>query len=141
MKKILLLSLLLNSIIFCDSANMKANAEILETLTIRVDKDVEFGKLAKGSTNNKAEGLFSVKGEAGEKINISFEGLENNQINLVHQSGAIITARFEGYQQNETTLQHYEFIQMNPVKFILDVPDNVVTGKYESEFKIKARYN
>lgn len=142
MKKTLLTTfLLVSSLLLSSEANMKVNANVLETLTVRIDQNAEFGNIAKGSTNNKAVGKFSIKGENGETVNVTFEGLENNEIQLSHISGKTMTARFEGIQSNQMTLPNATYNQFEELRFILDVPEDIVKGTYESEFKIKVKYN
>lgn len=142
MKKILLSLFILSSLtLYSSEANMNVNANVLDTLTIRIDQDVEFGNIAKGSSNNTAIGKFSIKGENGETVNVKFEGLENNEIQLVHISGKTMTARFEGIQSNQMNLQNSSFNQFEELRFVLDVPEDIAKGTYESEFKIKVKYN
>lgn len=141
MKKIILFSMLLLStkLLATDSANMNINATVMETLTVRKDEDVEFGKLAKGTSNNKAYGLYSVKGQGGEIVDINIGGIVNNTIPMTHISGATIYATIDRVNDKITCIQD-SYVQADKLNFTLDVPDSAVTGEYTGEIIIKARY-
>lgn len=138
--------LTLCAIAFCagafanDTATMNVSAEILETLTVRVDKHAEFGRLAKGTSKNEATGLYSVKGEGGNVANIVIEMPEDRRVRMEHQSGAAIYAVAD-HNLHALNLVQDQYVQSRPLKFTLDVPENAVTGIYTGTVLVKARYN
>lgn len=139
MKKILLFFAVTSVLLSNDI--MEVSASVLDTLTIRIDQNVEFGKVAKGSTQNKAEGKYSVRGQQGNQVKITFEGLDNNTIDLKSNDNRILTAQYLGPKEFETNLNDSSFVSLPPLEFSLDVPQEIEQRDYLAEFKIIARYN
>lgn len=140
MKKILAMVFMLSSISYSEIAtNMEVKATVMETLTVRTDKDVDFGKLAKGTSNNTAYGLYSVKGQGGESVNITIGGIVDNRIPMKHISGATIYATVDRINDTIVCVQD-TFVQADRLNFNLSIPDNATTGEYVGEVLIKARY-
>ena len=139
MKKILLFFAVTSVLLSNDI--MEVSASVLDTLTIRIDQNVEFGKVAKGSTQNKAEGKYSVRGQQGNQVKITFEGLDNNTIDLKSNDNRILTAKYLGPKGFETNLNDSSFVSLPPLEFSLVVPQEIEQRDYLAEFKIIARYN
>lgn len=144
MKKLLQISLAAIAITMTafanDTATMNVTAEVLETLTVRVDKDATFGKLAKGTTGNKATGTYSIKGEGGNVANITIDIPEDGRVRLEHISGASMYAVAD-HRLHSLNLVQDTYVSSRPINFTLDVPDNMVSGTYAGNVLIKARYD
>lgn len=122
-----------------DKATMEVSAEIMETLTVRIDQDANFGKIAKGTTGNKAKGTYSVKGEGGHTALITIDMPEDGRVRMEHESGAALYAVAD-HNLHSLRLVQDTFIPSRPLNFTLDVPENAVGGTYTGNVLIKARY-
>ncbi|MGL4452465.1 MAG: hypothetical protein ACRCTZ_14970 [Sarcina sp.] len=119
---------------------MKVTAEVLETLTVRVDQDANFGKIAKGTTGNKARGTYSVKGEGGHTALITIDMPEDGRVRMEHESGAALYA-IADHNLHSLRLVQDTFVASRPLNFTLDVPENAVGGVYQGNVLVKARYD
>ncbi|MGL5962198.1 MAG: hypothetical protein ACRCZ0_09650, partial [Cetobacterium sp.] len=83
MKRLLLLATLVSTIALAQTEDtMYVTANVMETLTVRVDRDVVFGNVAKGSSN-KEFGQYSVRGEAGATVRVELGGYNTSTGELV----------------------------------------------------------
>jgi hypothetical protein len=140
MRKLLLGLFILGAVAYGNEAEMKASATVLETLTVRVDRDVEFGNVAKGSSGNVAIGELSVRGELGSDVRIEIEGSETGVIPLKHTDGTTLNAILVSYP-SAVKLTGNDFVRAEDVVMELDVPSDANMGKYEGKIFISARYN
>ena len=141
MKKLLLGLFVLGAMAHGNEAIMKVNANVLETLTIRIDKDVEFGNVAKGSKGSIGIGEFSVKGEQGNSVRVNIEEVDKGVIQMKHSiSGAIINASIIEHP-TEIQLNTQEFVKANRIAVELDVPSDSITGVYEGDIHLSVWYN
>ena len=137
MKKLLTSLFVLGTLAFGAEDTMNINATVVEKLTVRVDEDAEFGRIAKGESAT-AVGKYSVKGEAGQKVRIEF-GTTSGIIPLKHVSGATMEASVS-HLDEIVTLAQDAFVQATPITFTVNVPEYAVTGAYTGEMLLSARY-
>ncbi|MGL5716543.1 MAG: hypothetical protein ACRCXX_14500 [Cetobacterium sp.] len=122
------------------SGAMEVTATVLETLTVRVDQNASFGNIAKGSTGNKATGLYSVKGEGGNTATITIDLPEDGRVALEHESGATLYATADHLEHRLNLIQD-SFVASRPINFTLDIPGNAVGGTYRGNVLVKAKYD
>lgn len=141
LKKVLIGLFTLSVIALGNEATMRVTANVMESLTVRVDEDVNFGNVARGSSGNLGAGKFSVKGELGSSVNITLKGLESGEIEMYHSDkNSSVTARLIDAPKT-VELNRDDFVLAKPIKMSLDIPQNTRVGIYTGEFIISARYN
>lgn len=161
MRKILMLSTLFGVVSLnllsnegqSNQAIMQINAKVLKPLTVKADKDLEFGDILPG-TFNQAFSSFSLQGESNSKVRITFEGVksEGDSFRVPLKNGNnTFTILFNCTQINkpgEWITPGNDVIELSDSgKQILniaastDVSRDQAPGIYSGNFTLKARYN
>ncbi|MGL4999364.1 MAG: hypothetical protein ACRC5T_10375 [Cetobacterium sp.] len=142
-RNIFLMALLVSTVGFAQAEDtMNVTANVLETLTLRVDKDVEFGNIAKGSLN-KEFGQYSVKGELGATVKVELGGYNTSTGELVMKGEDGINNMIASVESNSIQtikLGTDGFVTGDDVVVYLNVADDAKVQKYSGGITLKARY-